>query len=176
MNRYNQWVLLAMVTTGIGLWSIAGASAAEDRDACTMLHKEDVEAAFSPREFDSVQPGFSVKSSPKRAGVTSCTYTARGATTRDTVTVTLGVRSAPSDATGTPPAAAKAGAVQLKTRPVDVSGLGEGAYMVSLGSSIQLNVFRGKREWLIFACRARTLTDDAILLGLTKIAKATLAR
>lgn len=141
-----------------------------------MLQKADVEAAFAPRKFDSGQPGYAVKSSPTRAAVTSCTYTSRGATVKEMVTVTLGVRRAPSDATGTTPEAAKAGAVQLKATPVAVAGLGDGAYTVNLGSSIQLNVFRGKREWLVFGGRARTLDNDAVLAALTKIAKATVAR
>ncbi len=46
MNRYNQWVLLVTVPACIGLCPVAGAFAAEDSDACAMLHKADVEAAF----------------------------------------------------------------------------------------------------------------------------------
>jgi len=141
-----------------------------------MLHKADVEAAFAPRKFDAGKAGYAVKSSSTRAAVTNCTYTSRGATVREMVTVTLGVRRAPSDATGTTPEAARAGAVELKTRPIPVAGLGEGAYMVSLGDGIQLHVFRGKREWLIFGSRARSLDDRAVLAGLTKIAEATIAR
>ncbi len=117
-----------------------------------------------------------MKSTPTRAAVSSCTYTSRGTTVKEMVTVTLGVRRAPSDATGTTPEASKAGAVQLKSTPVEVAGLGDGAYMVNLGSSIQLNVFRGKREWLIFGSRAKTLENAAVLAAITKIAKATLAR
>ena len=176
MNRYSRWVLLGMVTAGIGLWPITGALAAEDNDACAMLQKADVEAAFAPRKFDSGKPGFSMKSTKTRAAVSSCTYTSRGTTVKDMVTVTLGLRRAPSDATGITPEAAKVGAVKLKATPVDVAGLGEGAYWVSLGSGVELNVFRGKREWLIFGSRAKRLDNDAVLAGLTKIAKATLAR
>ena len=176
MNRGNRWFLVGILAAGIGLWPVAGAFAADDRDACAMLHKVDVEAAFAPRKFDSGKPGFAMKTSKSRAAVSNCTYTSKGATVKEMVTVTLGVRRAPSDATGTTPEAAKAGAVQLKSTPVDVAGLGEGAYMVSLGSSIQLNVFRGKREWLIFGSRARSLDNQAVLTGLTKIAKATITR
>ena len=72
------------------------------------------------------------------------------------------------------------GAVKLKASPVDVAGLGHGAYWVNLGSSafpvIELNVFRGKREWLVFSSGARTLDKNVVLAGLTKIAKATVAR
>jgi hypothetical protein len=141
-----------------------------------MLQKADVEAAFAPRKFDSGTPGYAVKSSPTRAAVSSCTYTSRGVSVKEMVTVTLVVRRAPSDATGTTPEAAKAGAVQLNAKPVAVAGLGDGAYMANLGSSIQLNVFRGNREWLIFGGRAKMLDDAVVLAGITKIAKATLAR
>jgi hypothetical protein len=176
MNRISLWVLLGVVTAGVGLGSVSGAWAADDRDACAMLQKADVEAAFAPRKFDSGKPGFAMKASKSRAAVSSCTYTSRGAKIKDMVTVTLNLRRAPSDETGTTPEAAKAGAVKLNGSPVDVAGLGNGAYMVDLGSSIQLNVFRGKREWLIFGCRAKTLDNNAVLTGLTKIAKATAAR
>jgi hypothetical protein len=176
MIRFNRYFLLGMIMAGIGLCPIASASAAEKGDACAMLHKEDVEAAFAPRKFDSGKPGFAVKSSPTRAAVTSCTYTSQGGTTKETVTITLGVRRAPSDATGTTPEAAKAGAIQLKATPIKLDGLGKGAYMMKLGNSIQLNVFRGKREWLIFGGNARALDNEAVLAGLMKIAQATLAR
>jgi len=165
-----------VITAGIGLWPAADVFAAEDRDACTMLQKADVEAAFSPRKFDSGKPGLTIKGSKSMAAVSSCTYTSRGATVKEMVTVTLNVRRAPNDATGTSPEAAKAGAVQLNAKPVAVTGLGEGAYMANLGSSIQLNVFRGKREWLIFGGRAKMLDNAAVLAGITKIAKATVAR
>jgi len=180
MSRYSRWVLLGVVTAGVGLWPVAGALAAEGRDACAMLQKADVEAAFAPRKFDSGKPGYAVKGSSTRAAVSSCTYTSRGATVKDMVTVTLVVRRAPSDASGTTPGAARAGAVKLKVTPVDVAGLGNGAYWVNLGSSafpvIELNVFRGKREWLVFSSGARTLDKNVVLAGLTKIAKATVAR
>jgi len=182
MYQYGRVVLLLLVvaTAGIGLWPIANALAADGRNACAMLQKTDVEAAFSPRKFDSGKPGLELKNSRTRAAVSSCTYTSRGAATKDMVTVSLEVQRAPSDATGTTPEAAKAGAVKLKSVPVDVPGLGNGAYWVNLGSNafpvFELNVFRGKREWLVFSSGARTLNKSAILAGLTKIAKATLAR
>ena len=176
MNQYNRWILLGVVTASIGLWPVAGAFAAEDRDACTVLQKTDVEAAFAPRKFDSGKPGLAIKGSKSMAAVSNCTYTSRGSTLKEMVTVTLNVRRAPSDATGTTPEAAKAGAVKLRGTPVDVAGLGDGAYMVNFGGSIQLNVFRGKREWLIFGSRAKTMDSDAVLAALTKIAKATLVR
>jgi hypothetical protein len=65
---------------------------------------------------------FAVKASKSRAAVSSCTYTSRGATVKDMVTVTLNLRRAPSDKTGTTPEAAKAGTVKLNGSPVDVAG------------------------------------------------------
>jgi len=62
MNRYRYWVLLGIFTAGVELWPLAGAWAAEDRDACAMLQKGDVEAAFSPRKLDSGKPGYAIKS------------------------------------------------------------------------------------------------------------------
>jgi len=176
MNRYNRWVLLGVVTAGIGLWPVTGAWADEDKDACAMLRQADVEAAFAPRKFDSGKPGFAMKAGKTWAAVSSCTYTSKGATVKDRVTVDLNLRRAPNDATGTTPEAAKVGAVQLKATPVDVAGLGDGAYWVNIGGSVQLNVFRGKRVWLIFGGRAKQLDNEAVLEQLTKVAKATLAR
>ena len=176
MNRFNKWMVAGWILACIGLISVAGAEATEGTDACAMLHKEDVEAAFIPRKFDSGQPGDAVKSAPERASVSSCTFTSRGSTAKEMVTVTLGLRVASSDSTGTPPAAAWAGAIQLNAKPVAVEGLGEGAYMVNLGDTIQLNVFRGKREWLIFGSRAKMLDSKTVLARLTKIAEKTLAR
>jgi len=180
MNRYSQWILSGVVTAGVGLWPVAGALAAEVRDACAMLHKADVEAAFFPRKFDSGNPGYAVKSSETRAAVSSCTYTSRGATVKDMVTVTLGVRRAPNSALAITPEAVRASAVQRKARPVDVAGLGKGAYWIAIGSIaypvFELNVFRGKRVWLVFSSGARTLDKSVVLAGLTKIAKATTAR
>jgi hypothetical protein len=176
MKRYSQWILSALVTAAIGLCQHNGAWAAEDKDACAMLQKANVEAAFSARTFDTGTPSFAVKGSKSMAAVSSCTYTSKGASRKDTVTVGLNVRLAPSDATATTPEAAKAGAIQLKGTPVDVAGLGQGAYWGSMVRGIQLNVFRGKREWLIFGSTAKTMDNDSVLAALTKIAQTTLAR
>jgi hypothetical protein len=180
MNRFSLLVLLGVLTAGVGLWPVTGALAATDRDACAMLQKADVETAFFPRKFDSGKPGYAVKSSETRAAVSSCTYTSRGATIQDMVTVTLAVRRAPNSALAITPEAVRASAVQRKTRPVDVAGLGKGAYWVNIGSIaypvFELNVFRGKREWLVFSSGARTLDKSAVLDGLKKIAKVTVAR
>lgn len=179
MSRYRRWALSGVLTAGVVLSPVAGAWAVVGRDACTMLQKADVEAAFFPRKFDSGKPGYAVKGSETRAAVSSCTYTSRGATINDMVTVNLAVRRAPNSALAITPEAVRASAVQRKARPVDVAGLGKGAYWVTIGSIaypvFELNVFRGKREWLVFSSGARTLDKSVILAGLMKIAKATIA-
>lgn len=158
----------------------AAAYAADNRDACAILEKADVEAAFSPLKFDSGKPGIIVKSANTIADVSRCTYISSGTTAKDMVTVSLLARRAPTDETGTTPEAARAGAIKLKAKPVEVAGLGKGAYWVNLGSKslpmIQLNVFRGKREWLIFSSGAKSMDTKSLLDRLTKTAKAASAR
>jgi len=146
-----------------------------------MLQKADLDAAFSPRVFEPGTPGREkVTGSAKLAAVSSCTFTSRDGSAKDRLTVTLVARRAPSDATGVTPAVARAGAVQLKASPVDVMGLGDGAYWVNIGSGaypvIQLNVFRGQRVWLVFGAAGKKLDPAAALAGLTKLAGATAAR
>ena len=59
------------------------------------------------------------------------------------------------------------------------SAIGAGS-VINIGSaatpSIQLNVFRGKREWLIFSSFGGKMDSNAALANLTKVAKMTLAR
>jgi hypothetical protein len=141
--------------------------------------KTDVEAAFAPRKFDAGSSEPATKGTAKLAAVSSCTYSTIGTSAKDMVSVTLLARRAPTDATGTTSAQARSGAAQLKSTPVDVSGLGEGAYWVNLGSvsrpSIQLNVFRGKRDWFIYGVGGK-MDEATVLASLTKIAKATSTR
>lgn len=169
-----------MVTAGVVLWPVAGTLAAEDRDACAILRKTDVESAFYPRKFDSGRPGYAVKGSEMQAAVSNCTYTSWDATKKNLVTVTLGVRRAPNGAPAVTPKAAKSAAVRRRATPVDVHGLGHPAFWVSIGSKafpvFELNVFRGKREWLVYSSDARSLDKSAVLAGLKKIAKATVRR
>jgi hypothetical protein len=179
MNHHNNFWATAIVAMG-GLCS-ATAMAQESWDACKMLRQSDVEAAFAPRKFDAGTLKKSVvKSSPTLAAVSHCTYTSSGATPRERITVSLLARRAPSDSTGVSPQAAKAGAIELKATPVDVTGLGDGAYAVNLGSSkfpsIQLNVFRGKRDWLIFGSGGSQLDQIQAMAGLKQIAQASAAR
>jgi hypothetical protein len=150
-------------------------------DACALMRKADVEAAFAPRLFGNGEPGRGdVAGTAKLATVSGCTFTSRGASVREMMTVSILARRAPNDEAGVTVASAKDGAVKLNTTPVDVPGLGDAAYWVNLGSStrpiIQLNVLKGRRLWLIFGATASTLGTDAALAGLTTVAKATLRR
>lgn len=150
-------------------------------DACALMLKADVDAAFAPRVFGNGEQGLrNVAGTDRLATVSGCTFTSPGASVKEMMTISIVARRAPNDETGITVASAKAGAVKLNTTPVDVPGLGDAAYWINLGSStrpiIELNVFRGKRLWLIFSATASKLGTDTALAGLTKVAEATLGR
>jgi len=187
MSWTRRQAALAVIAVGAGLWPAAEAHGAPALapDACGLLRKADVEAAFAPRAFGDGKAGpVVVKVTPKNAhhlaAVTDCTVTSTEVSARERLTVGLNLRRAPTDATGVTPEQARAGAAALKAEPVAVAGLGAGAYWVNLGSSsrpaVQLNVFRGQREWLIFAASGAKLDPAALLAGLTQVARATVAR
>jgi hypothetical protein len=181
MHNGTREVRLGVVLAVVWLAMAPHARAGDTWDACSMLQQADVEAAFAPRQFDAGTPGKPVvPRSPTAAVVSKCTYTSAGATARDRITVSLLARRAPSDASGVTPQAAKAGALQLKVTPVDVAGLGDGAYTINMGSAafpvIELNVFRGKRDWLIFGSGAMKVDPSDALERLKKIAQASTAR
>jgi hypothetical protein len=133
MSKYFLPLLLGFL--GAGLFFSGAAHAADGMDSCKMMQKTDVEAAFAPHKFDGGSLVQAMKGSAKLAAVSECIYTSKGASIKETLSVSLLVRRAPTDATGTSPAQARAGAVTLKATPVDVSGLGEGAYWVNLGTA-----------------------------------------
>lgn len=166
----------------LGLWLLPAAAQAP-WDACQMLRQADVEAAFAPRKFDAGTLAKDVvKRTAKMAEVSTCTYVSAAASAKDVFTVTLIARRAPSDATGVTPAVARDAAAKInpKARPVDVDGLGAGAFWVDLGSSfmptVELNVFRGARVWLVFGGGGRSVSQSAAAEGLKKVATATLPR
>lgn len=156
-------------------------------DACALVLKADVDAAFVPRVFGNgeKQRGYPAGTA-KLATVSGCTFTSRGASVREMMVVSILARRAPNDKTGITVAKAKEGAVKLNAElklnaaPVDVPGLGDAAYWIDLGSSarptIALNVFKGQRLWLVYSSMAPKGGADAALAGLTKLAKATLGR
>lgn len=158
-----------------------GSQTARTLDACVLLPKADIDAAFAPRIFALEPEGQpDIAGTGTIAAVSTCTFTSPGASVRDMLTVGLLARRAPSDAGGVTVATAKAGAVQLKATPVDVQGLGDAAYWVNLGSasrpSIQLNVFKGPRLWLVFSASAAGLDVNTALEHLTTLAQAALGR
>lgn len=150
-------------------------------DACALVQKAEVDAAFAPRVFGNGEKGATDMAGTDRlAAVSTCTFTSTGPSARELMTVNILVRRAPSDAMGVSLATAKEGAVKLNATPVDVSGLGDSAYWINLGSSalpnIQLNVFKGQRVWFIFSATTWRLETDTALSGLTKVAEASLGR
>ena len=172
--------LLALLLV-VGDPVVVAAQTPRPLDACALLLKSDVDAAFAPRVFREGEKGRGdFAGTAKLATVASCTFTSRGASLRDLLTVGVLARRAPSDKGGVTVAAAKDGAVKLNMTPVDVPGLGDAAYWVNLGSSrrpiVQLNVLKGKRLWLVFSASAARLDTEAALAGLTTVARATLAR
>ena len=157
------------------------AQAAGPLDACALMLKADVDAAFAPRVFGDGEKGVGdVAGSATLAAVSGCTFSSPGASAKEMMTVSILARRAPDDQTGMTVAMAKDGAVQLNATPVDVPGLGEAAYWINLGSStrpiIQLNVLKGKRLWLIFSATASPLGTDTALAGLAQVARAALGR
>lgn len=178
MIRHAMWVVLLL---GGSLPRGAAAQVPPALDACALLPKGDVAAAFAPRVFGDGEKGRGdFAGTATLATVANCTYTSRGASPRETLTVGLTARRAPSDASGLSVAAAKEGAAKLNAKPVDVAKLGDAAYWVNLGSAsrpiIQLNVLQGKRLWLIFSASGAGLKSDAALPGLMNLARQTLAR
>lgn len=177
MPKCRSWFSTGMLAAA--LICAADIGAAEGPDACKLMQKADVEAAFAPRKFDGGTLSQPVKGSAKLPTVSDCIYTSQGASIREILSVSVSVRRAPTDATGMTPAQARLGAAAFKATVTDVSGLGDGAYWVNLGTakspSLQLNVFRGKREWRLFAAAGRMDVDTG-LANLTKIAKATMER
>lgn len=150
-------------------------------DACALVTKADVDAAFAPRVFETGEPGRgNVAGTDTLASVSGCTFTSRGASVREMMTVSVVARRAPGDKAGVTVATAKDGAVRLNATPADVAGLGDAAYWINLGSAtrpvIELNVFKGERLWLIFSATGSKLDTDSALAALTKLAQTSLGR
>ncbi len=180
MNRCIRVLWVASLSFSAGPW-LPAAVAQEPWDACQMLRQADVEADFAPRKFDAgTLAKDAVKRTAKMASVSTCTYVSSGPTAKDVLSLTLTARRAPSDAASVAPQAAKAGALKLGANPVDVVGLGAGAYWVDLGSKalpiVELNVFKGSRVWLVFGGGGMKVSPDAALQGLKKIADTTASR
>jgi hypothetical protein len=158
-------------------WQPAGSTTL---DSCALLQKSDVQAAFSPRTFESGTPGPVQPGTAKLAAVASCTYTSPAPSPRDIVSVTLLTRRSPDGVKGVSMEAMKAGVVQLKGTPVDVPGLGDGAFWANLGTdshpSYLLNVMVGTRYWLTFSTAGVKTEPQRAIQTLTGLAKRVLPR
>ena len=87
-------------------------------DACALVQKAEVDAAFAPRVFGNGEKGASDMAGTDRlAAVSTCTFTSTGPSARELMTVSIFVRRAPSDAMGVSLATAKEGAVKLNAPP-----------------------------------------------------------
>lgn len=162
-----------------GLAFSSKVAAVEGLDACKIMQKADLETAFAPLKFDNGTLAQSVKGSARLAAVSDCTYTSHGGSIKELLSVSLSVRRAPTDAAGMKPEQARLGAAAFNASVNNVSGLGEGAYWINIGSakspSLQLNVFLGQREWRLFSTAGRIDIEKGVA-NLTQIAKATLTR
>jgi hypothetical protein len=182
VQRYGQTLCLAALLFGAGAWP-AVATAQGSWDACQMLQKADVEGAFAPRKFDNGTLAKDVvKRTAKMAESSTCTYVSTGAKPQDVFTVLLIARRAPTDALSVTPEMARKAAVQINAKAilVDLPELGPGAHWADMGSkmfpTVELNAFRGQRVFLTFSGGGMPVGQQAIVAGLTKIAKATLPR
>lgn len=136
----------------------APAAAAADTalDACRLLTPEALSGVFAGRSFvvDTTSPA--PRNRPGGAGrnaITSCTFVSEGTSPQDMMAVTLTVTTAPNDQAQPSVEKMKAGLAQLaqKAEPVDIPGLGDGAYWVNLGarrSAVTVNVRRNPRIWI----------------------------
>ncbi len=155
-------------------------SAAQALDACALLPKADVDAAFAPRVFDKGTPGHSQPGNAKVHAVSECLYTAPGTSPRDVLTVNVLVLRAPSDAARPTLAMAKAAAVQLKATAVDVAGVGEGAILSDQGTgrfrTFVLTVLHGKRHTLTLSTGGSGVEPTKAQALLVSLAKRALPR
>lgn len=174
-------VLKAFATMAAGaLTALAGVAQAQPMDPCAMIRKADLETVFS-RSFEAGIAGPPQAGTAKRAAVASCTYTSPAPQPRDMLSVSFVVRRSPEGMKGISLETAKAGAVQVKATPVDVPGLGDGAYWINLNTeaspNYQLNVMAGGgRYWLIFSSFGLRLEPAKAIPMLSTLARVTLPR
>jgi len=164
----------------MGCAFIAQPAIAATLNSCALMQQADVQAVFSPRTFDQGTAGPLQPGTAKLAEVASCTYTSQAANPRDIVSVMLLTRRAPHGVKSVTTEAMKAGVVQLKGTPVDVPGLGDGAFWANLGTdshpSYQLNVRVGDRYWLVFSTAGVRGEPQRAIQSLSTLAKTVLPR
>ena len=123
--------MIVLLTLGVGCSGDtkgAQASVAATLEACALLQKADVDAAFAPRVF-RLEPenGPDIVGNARMAAVSHCTYASPGASALQMMTVGLVVRQAQTDASGVTVATARAGAVKLNATPAKLKKVAESA-------------------------------------------------
>jgi hypothetical protein len=91
MSKYRLSLLLGFL--GAAWFFLGDVHAADGSDPCKMMQKADVEAAFAPHKFDDGSLSQTMKGSAKLAAVSECIYTSKGASIKETLSVSLLVRS-----------------------------------------------------------------------------------
>lgn len=157
----------------------SGGASTATRDACELITTADLAAEFAPRTFIVDTSGPVPRNRVGKANqnsVTSCTFASTNSSFRDMMTITVMVVTSPSDAAQRTVEQMKTGAMSLglKAVPVDVAGLGDGAYWVNLGSaqrsSLSINVKQGARRWLTVGESSTGQREAETVTHLTKLA------
>lgn len=152
-------------------------------DACGLVTPEALGALFEGRSFviDHTSPSPRNRAgAPGQNTITSCTFVSAAPEVRDILAITILVTIAPSDGAHQSVAAMKAGAQSLGlSPPVDIPGLGDGAYWVNAGtaqrSAIAINVQHNPRIWLTVS-ESSVGQDTALTVDrLTAVARQALA-
>jgi hypothetical protein len=158
---------------------------ADTRDACELITTAELATVFAPRTFAVDTSGPVPRNRVGKANqnsTTSCTFSSAHTSVRDLVTVTVMVVTSPSDAAQRTVDQMKKGVMSLglNAKPVDVTGLGDGAYWVNLGSTrrsaFALNVKNGARRWLTVGESSSGERDEDTVARLTKLAELALAK
>lgn len=174
-------LLKAFATLAAGaVTALAGLAQAQPMDPCALMRKADLETVLS-RNFEAGIAGPVQAGTAKRAAVASCTYTSPAPQPRDLLSVSFMVRRSPEGMKGISLETAKAGAAQFKATPVDVPGLGDGAYWINLNTetspNYQLNVMAGGgRYWLIVSTFGMRLEPAKAIPMLSTLARTAVSR
>jgi hypothetical protein len=163
----------------------AETTAAATPDACDLVTPDELAAIFTGRSFaiDNTSPApRNTPASPGRNAITSCTFVSPGASVKDMITVSVILTTAPSDKAQQTIDRMKAGVASLgmAATPVDIAGLGDGAYWVNLGSDrrsgVAVNVQRNPRYWLSVSESSSGQEEATTVSRLTEIARQALGR
>jgi hypothetical protein len=154
-------------------------------DACALVTPDDLAAIFTGRSFAVDNSSPVPRKTPARPGmnaITSCTFVSSGTGVKDMISVSVILTIAPSDEAQQSVERMKAGVASLgvAARPVDITGLGDSAYWVNLGSdrrsAVAVNVQRNPRYWLSVSESSSGQEEAVTVSRLTEVAKAVLGR